>query len=113
MPRFKANRWWAFVLALGLVLGSAVAAHAQTHGGVSSAFVTGGDNSGDGGGSIGTPPVGDPDNPTGIKGSYRIGHSGPVQVPGRSVGDGSGLGRVWMMRLGALLQLTRLRLFGI
>ena len=112
MPRFKSNRWWAFVLALGLVLVSAVNSHAQGHGMATSAFVTGGDPT-DGGGSVTPPPtIGDPDNPTGTKGRYGIGHMGSVPILGRSVGDGSGPGRIWTMWLGALLQITRLRGIG-
>jgi hypothetical protein len=113
MPRFKANRWWAFVLALSLVLGSAVAVHAQSHGVASSAYVTNGDN-GDGGG-LNPPPIGDPDSP-GDSGKNRYGVGKPlgtVQVPGRPVGDGRALSRVWTLWLGTLLNLTRIRLFGI
>lgn len=112
MPRLKVNRWWAFVLALGLVMTAAVAAQAQTHGGASGAYVTNGD-AGDGGTNNNPPPIGDPDAPGSSKGHYGVGHMGPVLVPGQSVGDGFGLGRVWTMRLGALLQITRIRLFGI
>lgn len=112
MPRFKANRWWAFVLALGLVTATAVASHAGSAGMASGGYVTGGGD-GDGGGNLNPPPVGDPDAPGNAKGHYSVGHMGPVQIPGRSVGDGSVSGRVWTMRLGTLLQITRIRLFGI
>jgi hypothetical protein len=112
MPRFKSNRWWAFVLTLGLLLVSVVASHAQSRGPATSAFVTNGD-SGNNGGSLNPPPIGDPDNPTGTKSLYGVGRMGPTLVPGSSVGDGRALGRGWTMWLGTLLQITRLRLFGI
>jgi hypothetical protein len=113
MSRFDANRWLALVLILGLVLGSAVVAHAGGHGVASGAYLTGGDGSDPGGSS--PPPIGDPDSPTlGTKGPFGNGKpAGPVLIPGSPVGDGSVLGRVWTMRLGALLQITRIRFFGI
>jgi len=113
MPRFKANRWWAFVLALGLMLGSAVTVHAHSRGVASGAYVTNGGD-GDAGGQN-PPSIGDPDTPVdGSKG--RFGNGKPLgigQAPGSPVGGGRELGRVWTMWLGALLKLTRIRLFGI
>lgn len=112
MPRFISNRWWAFVLALGLVLVSVVASRAHAGGTASGSFVTNGDM-GDSGGSPPPPTVGDPDSPTNTKGRYGSGKPlGPMPVSDRSVGDGRAPGRVWTMWLGALLNITRMRCFG-
>ena len=112
MPRFIANRWWAFVLILGLVMGSAVTAHAQGQGLASGAFVTGGDGSDPGG--TAPPSIGDPDAPTFTKSPFGAGKPmAPAPIPGQTVGDGRAFGRIWTLRLGTLLRITRIRLFGI
>jgi hypothetical protein len=108
MPRFKLNRWWVFMFAVGIALSIAAAApHHASAGTASSGYVSSGDD-GSGGGGVG---IGDPDCPTNpTKTALRGGVKAPSQFGARSVGTASG--NAFMNRLRVVLQSLRLRLLG-
>lgn len=104
MLRFAKNRGWTFILALSLIFACAATLPSRV-------FADGGslvtsDPSTPGGGT-GT-GIGDPDNPTG-KSLMRRGRMQAVNSTyrARTVGDGSGSGSVWMLRLQVVLQSLR------
>lgn len=119
MPRFKANRWWTFILALSVLSALAISRPGSTI-----ADVSRGDSrspgSGDGtsgGGGVPTPGIGDPDQPQGgsiKKGSGQFGglqYSRNASLSMRSVGDSRELvGNVWMWRLTVMARVLRISL---
>ena len=116
MPRFKANRWWTFILTLSVLSTLAIWRPAG-----SIADVSRGDSRspgfGDGTGGGGTPPtpgVGDPDQPQGgtlKKGSGQFGglqYSRNALASSRSVGDSGEWSNVWMWRLTVMARVLRI-----
>jgi hypothetical protein len=112
MPRFNANRWWAFILALSVSLTSIAAMSRHAIAGV---------RMGEGGGGTittgdpGLPPppgAGDPDIPLPSKSSIpKVSAQRGAQTIAsvRAVGDGSApSSSVMMWRLQAVLQSLRL-----
>ena len=103
MLRFAMNRGWTFILALSLIFASAgtLSSRAFADGGA----VLPGEPAP--GGTPGT-GIGDPDNPTGKslrpRGRMQADNS---TYRSRTVGDGSGSGSVWMLRLQVVLQVLR------
>lgn len=102
MRRLGMNRWWATLLALGLVLGSIPAIPSSSH-------ATNGDvikQDPWGGGEGGTYP-GDPDGPSGP--NKKVPPSGRVSPGGNGyaaapVGDGAKASSVWSWRYHAVLR---------
>ena len=112
MPRFIFKRWWAFILALAIVVAltstSSRRAVADTSG---TGYMDGG--GGDIGGGGGT-DIGDPDVPT-SPGKGKVGHFVWTAPSGAavSVGDGSASNSVRVIGLRVLLQSLMVRWFGI
>ena len=101
MLRFAQNRWWAFILALSLLLASASA--------VSPAFATedGSDAIAIGDGGGGSTPGGDPDVPAGPgKNGTGARHAAPggYRYAATAVGDGGSAKSVWIWRFHVVLR---------
>src|SRR5215831_11653435 len=114
MPRFKANRWWTFILALCVLSALAI-----SHPIGSAADPSRGDtrlpgvSDGTGGGGAPPPPAaGDPDGPVGS--SFKKGSLGGLSYSRnaanslRSVGDSRLPSNVWMWRLSVMAQAVRI-----
>lgn len=101
MVRFAQNRWWAFILALSLVLASGTAFSPSMAAGDGSNRIEIGDGSG------GSDPGGDPDSPAGPgKRAPGAGRAAPGghRYAVTSVGDGGSATSVWVWRFHVVLR---------
>jgi hypothetical protein len=108
MRRFISKQWWACILAIGLAVS---VLPASSH---ASMADPGGSSLGDGGGSGGSPQIGDPDVP-GTPGKFRTDYgraTSPATDISRSAGDGRQVPRMWGLRLKALLISLRMQSLG-
>jgi len=113
MPRFHSNRWWTFILTLGVLLAACQLHASKTHAAVIRSENVPGIISDPG---SGTPPPtgsGDPDVPVATsmkrwRGGGSLG-SGNAYLAMRAAGDGHyvGVSNVWMWRLSVLAQAMR------
>jgi hypothetical protein len=111
MPRFKANRWWTFILALcvlsALAISRPIGSFADpTRDGT---LTPGGDTSGGGGPPL--PGIGDPDSPVGGMKKGQLGgisYSRNATNSLRSVGDSRLPSNVWMWRLSVMARVLRI-----
>jgi hypothetical protein len=98
MLRFAKNRWWAFILALSVLLASSATFSSRSYGDGNEPIVIPG-------GAPDAPPAGDPDAPAGKRtaGSGRAvpGGSRPAVT---SMGDGVSAQNVWVWRLHVVLR---------
>ena len=111
MPRFKANRWWTFILALCVLSALAIS---RPVGSIADP-IRDGTGTAEGGGGGGSPPppsaTGDPDGPTS---SFKKGQLGGLQYSRnasnsvRAVGDSRLPSNVWMWRLSVMAKVLRI-----
>lgn len=112
MPRFKANRWWTFILALCVLSALAIS---RPIGSVADP-IRDASGTADGGGGSGMPPTpsatGDPDGPVGS--SFRKGQLGGLSYSRNAtnsvhaVGDSRLPSNVWMWRLSVMAKVLRI-----
>ena len=105
MRRFTTNRWWAFILALSVLVGSSATFSSPSFGdgGLDPTLVDGGGDSGGGG----TGTKGDPDGPSGPTQRLPGGRRGVSDVGGftaASVGDGGAAAGAWSWRIHVMLR---------
>lgn len=106
MLRFAQNRWWAFILALSLLISGSAAMPSAVTADSGSDLIANGD--GGGGGN----PGGDPDSPSG-PGKRGAGYGratpGGYGYAATSVGDGVSVKSVWMWRFHVVLRSLMVR----
>ncbi|MEK7824408.1 MAG: hypothetical protein AAB290_05145 [Candidatus Eisenbacteria bacterium] len=102
MRRFAKNRWWAFILTLSVLIASNATFSSLTYGdGEDPVSIS------DGSGGGASPPMGDPDGPSGptkwapTGGRLSPGGNGYAVTP---VGDGGTAVRVWSWRFHVVLR---------
>jgi hypothetical protein len=99
MRRFVRNRWWAFILMLGIVLASGTTTPSPSYGGGTDPISIDGGSGGD--------PGGDPDSPLGPgKRGTGFGRSTPGRYQGTatSVGDGGRVSSSWIWKVHVVLR---------
>ena len=99
MRRLGQNRWWSFILMLGILLASGATMTSPSYGGEMDPMMFDGGSGGD--------PGGDPDGTAGPgkrgPGSGRMAPGGHRYVA-TSVGDGGRVSSIWMWRIHVVLR---------